>query len=481
MRKNAIWALCALLLAVVACSTKEKDAPIVIEKISIIELSEKSPVTMLEGESKEVTVSGQYVEKIEVTTSDSNIVTVSTKDKVFTINAKAAGTATVTVTSGKATKALSVSVNPKNQEEELPVIELSEKSPVTMLEGENKQVTVSGEKVTKFEVTSSDTNIVTVSTQDNVFTINAKAAGTATVTVTSGKATKALGVAVSPKNVLVNRIEFGSQVKYPIGKGAKLEYTIHPENATNKQLTWTSDNPSVVRVDNDGNIHVSNVANGKATITAKATDGSEVSAQVTIWAVNPVQSIQIIFGDSFKTEVGHKGKLNADVTGANPQFGASDNTLSWRSSNPSVVKIDKSGNYEVLQEGEATITATANDGFGAESSINIKAIKLVTKLKINNLDNNGELSIKKNTSLQLEVTTFNGDKLVETIRNGKSQSPYVTIRFSLRDEKPSNLAEVRDGVLKATRTGTFTLRASYSNSLENENPTECSIKVTVTD
>lgn len=396
MRKNAIRALCALLLAITACSTKEKDAPIVIEKIAIIELSEKLPVTMLEGESKDVTVSGQYVEKIEVTTSDANIVTVSTKDKVFTINAKAAGTATVTVT--------------------------------------------------------------------------------------SGKATKVLGVEVSSKKIAVSRIEFNERVKFPIGKGAKLEYTIYPEDATNKILTWESDNTKVVRVDKEGNIHVLRVPNGKATITAKATDGSEVSASITIWAVNPVRSIQINLGDSFLTEVGHSGKLTAEVEGSDPQFGASDPTLSWTSSNPEIIRVDKNGNFEALKEGEVQILATANDGFGAESQLTLKAFKSVNKLKVENSNDNETLTAKRGTNISLTVSTYYNDKLVETIYNGKSVSSFVNLVFSTRNESENYMAEVgRDGLLKLHKKGTFTLRISYSNSLERNTYIDKEIKVTVTD
>jgi Bacterial surface proteins containing Ig-like domains len=56
--------------------------------------------------------------------------------------------------------------------------------------------------------------------------------------------------------------------------------TVTPENATNKSVLWTSSNPSVVTVDQNGNIKA--VGEGTAIITATTQDGSNLSATCTI-------------------------------------------------------------------------------------------------------------------------------------------------------------------------------------------------------
>ncbi len=67
------------------------------------------------------------------------------------------------------------------------------------------------------------------------------------------------------------------------GQEASITATITPQNATNKQLSWTSSNEDVATVENGV---VTAVAVGTATITAAATDGSGVTAtcQVTVTA-----------------------------------------------------------------------------------------------------------------------------------------------------------------------------------------------------
>lgn len=55
-----------------------------------------------------------------------------------------------------------------------------------------------------------------------------------------------------------------------IGETKKLSATVNPNNASNKDVTWSSDNPNVVEIDKDGNITA--LATGVATITVSSED-----------------------------------------------------------------------------------------------------------------------------------------------------------------------------------------------------------------
>ena len=59
------------------------------------------------------------------------------------------------------------------------------------------------------------------------------------------------------------------------GEERLLTATVSPENASNKKVTWTVDNPNVARVANNV---VYAVADGEAIITCTAADGSDVKA-----------------------------------------------------------------------------------------------------------------------------------------------------------------------------------------------------------
>ena len=80
-----------------------------------------------------------------------------------------------------------------------------------------------------------------------------------------------------PDSDKVTKITLNTTKKSVVkGTSFTLKAKVAPSNATNKKLTWTSSNTKVASVDANGKVTAKR--NGKATIKATATDGSEVSA-----------------------------------------------------------------------------------------------------------------------------------------------------------------------------------------------------------
>ena len=69
------------------------------------------------------------------------------------------------------------------------------------------------------------------------------------------------------------------------GETAQLKATVLPENATNKNVTWSSSDPSVAAVDQNGNVKVFN--EGTATVTVTTEDGNKSSACLVTVSTNP--------------------------------------------------------------------------------------------------------------------------------------------------------------------------------------------------
>ena len=66
-----------------------------------------------------------------------------------------------------------------------------------------------------------------------------------------------------------NKLELG------IGESSKLSAAISPANASNKKITWTSDNSGIAEVDQNGN--VTGKAEGNAVITVTTEDGNKTA------------------------------------------------------------------------------------------------------------------------------------------------------------------------------------------------------------
>ena len=133
---------------------------------------------------------------------------------------------------------------------------------VTPANAGNKKVTWS----------SSDESVATVSSKGEV---TAVAEGKATITVTTqdGGLTATCTVNVAPKPLVnVTGIELSkTTLTLNVGASATLKATVTPEDATNKNVTWTSSDAAIASVDEGGVVKA--LAEGLATITATTVDG----------------------------------------------------------------------------------------------------------------------------------------------------------------------------------------------------------------
>ena len=187
--------------------------------------------------------------------------------------------------------------------------------------------------------TSSDSSIVTV---DENGKVTALKAGEATITVTvvtedGQEFTATCTVTVADQLVPVTGITVDkTSVTINVGSSTTLRATVQPENATNKNLKWTSSNSSVASVNSKG--VVTGKKEGKATITVTTEDGSYTATiEVTVRYV-PVTGITL--NPTSKTiKVGETTKITANVQPSN----ASNKKVSWTSSDPSKVTVDGSG------------------------------------------------------------------------------------------------------------------------------------------
>ncbi|MCK5129602.1 MAG: Ig-like domain-containing protein [Clostridiales bacterium] len=198
---------------------------------------------------------------------DTNIATVSTSGLVTGI---AEGSATITVTTedGSFTDTCTVTVDP------VSVTGVSlDHSTLSIPDGGNDTLvaTIAPSNATNKNVSwsTSDENIATVSAG----TVTAVSVGTATITATTedGSFTDTCTVTVDP--IAVSGISLDrSTLALEKGYSDTLVPTISPANASNKNVTWSSDDESVAIVASNG--LVTAVDNGTATITVTTVDGS---------------------------------------------------------------------------------------------------------------------------------------------------------------------------------------------------------------
>ena len=155
------------------------------------------------------------------------------------------------------------------------------------------------------------------------------------------------------KNVPVSGVSVSpASLSLVVGDTANLTAKVSPSDATSQTVTWSSSNQSVASVSNGT---VTALQEGKTTITATA-GGKSATCEVTVSAkVIPVTGISFEQA-SVSIPMGETANLIATVSPSD----ATDATVTWSSSDPSVATVDK-GKVSAIKEGTATITATVGD------------------------------------------------------------------------------------------------------------------------
>ena len=93
--------------------------------------------------------------------------------------------------------------------------------------------------------------------------------------------------------------------------------TVEPDNATNKNVIWSSSNPTVATVNNG---IVTAVSGGSATIIVKSTDGSNVSATCLITVSDPLGGVTIPEGYYYVGGTKDSGIVISDAEADNERY-----------------------------------------------------------------------------------------------------------------------------------------------------------------
>ena len=130
--------------------------------------------------------------------------------------------------------------------------------------------TIEPANATNKTVTWSSSNS-TVASVTNMGVVQAKAAGTADITVTTadGGYTATCSFTVTAEDVPLTGLKISpTETHIKVGQAGTLSVKYEPVTATHKEVTWETSNAAIVTVDQDGNIK--GVAVGEATITVKS-------------------------------------------------------------------------------------------------------------------------------------------------------------------------------------------------------------------
>ena len=232
--------------------------------------------------------------------------------------------------------------------------------------------------------------------------------------------------------------------------------------STSDKVTWWSDSAAVA-VSGTGTVYA--VQKGAAKVSAKVgTKIASVDVTVEDNSVNKVSSVTIagdgVSNGKLSIVAGKNIQLNATVLPEN----ATNKTVSWTSSNSSVVNVMGTGVLTTAKAGTATITATA-DGVSAKVAVTVTAAPNPFN---DDIVIAGAESGKVIGSEQFQLTA-----------REKDGSSFTNVEWSIPDT--NLLMFINKGFSKTTTGRTVGLKAQYDLSRHDYVDTVISVKATRTD
>ena len=355
---------------------------------------DQTALTINVGDSKEVkaTIAPSFASTKELTWT-SNHPEIAEVSSQGVVKALKVGTATITAT---ATDGSNVSASCEVTVNGIPVKGITLNKPsITLKATENVQLTATITPINATDQTltwhSENESVAKVDSTGKVTGISMGKTQIIVSSVSNPKIQAICNVTIAP--TLVNRIVIEpTQSTLKAGETIKLQAKIYPELATNKTVSWLSEDQDIAIVDSMGKVTAKRV--GQVRIEVNTTDGSKVKAYAQIHVVpTPVESITIVAEGDTKLKAGETLNLRAEVLPVT----ATDKTVTWSSITPEVASVDLVGKVTAHKVGKAIIKATAG---GVSSTIEVTVLPtLATGIKLNR----STLALKVAGTAQLSV------------------------------------------------------------------------------
>ena len=372
-------------------------------------------------------------------TSDESVATVSNG----VVIAVKTGTATVTAQAGdkKATCSITVEATPVTS------VTLDRTSAsLNVNESITLTATVKPDDATDKTVTwtSSNENVATVT--DGVVT--ALNIGTATVSAKAGDITAVCDVTVEPTPVTEITLNKTSATLTE-GDEITLTATVKPDNATNKNFTWSSSDPSVASVA-DGKVKA--LKAGTTTISAVTEDGNK-TATCDITVVEPPKAESLTLSrNSFAGFIyrDHSGFYSVSVS-ASPSNAVTE--YEWSSSDTRVATVagyGNSANIYTEDYGKSTISVIDKRS-GLSASLTIQtAVENFTWKESTSDTMYGfpmiTIYVGEGHKLRCSYSPASATKVFSDLKQFVFYEPYVV-------DKPSCISISEDGVVTGLKTG----------------------------
>ena len=221
-----------------------------------------------------------------------------------------------------------------------------------------------------------------------------------------------------------------------IGEEKQTFVRVLPDLASNKKVTYTSDNEEVCSVNSEGK--VKGISFGTATISVKTEEGSKKAMLFVNVTQDRVSGITLSHSQ-IELVVGSEIPLKIDIEPAS----ATNKNVEYYSSDLTVADVDANGRVRALKEGQAIITVRTKDG-GYTASCRVICKAGVPAISFNLPENENIIKIGDGYEIKLkEINLLNYLEIDE--KKIKIESVILEIQFGNNVTLSNGVLTIEEG------------------------------------
>lgn len=266
---------------------------------------------------------------------------------------------------------------------------------------------------------ASNTGVTWTSTNTTVATVDASGKVTAKKVGTTVIILKALDggftayCTITVKSVATGVRLDSTELNLKSGQFEYLKAELSPTDSTDNDLTWESSDTKVAVVDASGKVTAKKA--GTAIIMVKTLSGAVAYCKVNV--TEAVDGLLLNYSDKTIYKGSHfQLKVSVSPTSA------TNNLVTWKSSNTKVATIDEYGLVKGIVGGTSVITCKTTDG-GFQATCVVTVRELATSVKLNH----SSIRIGKGKTIVLKATVKNETATNHNVKWSSSNRKVVTV------------------------------------------------------
>lgn len=317
----------------------------------------------------------------------------------------------------------------------------SDKKELTLYTGEKEtlNITVLPENANNKELdfSSSDTSIAAVNANGKITAVKA---GTAVITIAAKDGSGCFDtVNITVKQYAEKITVTQNEAELTVDDTYQITASVLPEDTTDKRLTYSSGDESILTVDENGLVTAH--APGKAKVTVTAADRGAVKTEVSFTLKRLMTDIVISENTPKEVYTGREITIRCEILPSD----ASEKTLIFVSSDESIAMVDKNGVIRGIAAGSVIVTVKSNDGTNIERQVAIDVRQSIIAI-----------SFEPDTIILNEDETF---KITAVIL---PQNAYNT-KLDYRSSNPSVVETEAGGIIRGVKKGTAVITAEATD------------------